>query len=482
VGDCFSALHDPGVLLSAQGVTLFSLSLPQTKTATYTHSNRTQHSKSQTVAVVLRSQVAAPGVILSWRQLSACLQPVLQSQSPANPPIGPSRPDAAHEETNTVHKTSITHSELDERLSNLAESMDSYDSSVTGLAQKYDTGRVELEITKPTAWRRERAPGERSAANSIEEQFRFEVALILTQSREDEVLLARRIDFSRRLLDISLERAGLDFSDLSRPRSGSGLDSNLDRAGFPADLLRRWRELHALRKELVERNLYLVLINVERYAHTRVSRMDLMQEGSSVLFRAVDGFDWRRGWLFRTYAVHWLNQAFRSFLYNFGNTVRVPVYLQKAMKHVNEAMGRLGGQSTTAEEISKETDIAQNVVESAIGASRLTRSIDSELSHDSEGALRDLLAIDEASDGPYDPEMEDFSLQDGVDMALRRLSPREHFVIGLRFGLDGQLEHTLAEIAVRLGVSLERVRQIQVRAISKMNTPKLRKAIDPFLV
>jgi RNA polymerase primary sigma factor len=78
--------------------------------------------------------------------------------------------------------------------------------------------------------------------------------------------------------------------------------------------------------------------------------------------------------------------------------------------------------------------------------------------------------------------MEDFSLQDGVDMALRRLSPREHFVIGLRFGLDGQLEHTLAEIAVRLGVSLERVRQIQVRAISKMNTPKLRKAIDPFLV
>jgi RNA polymerase sigma factor (sigma-70 family) len=93
---------------------------------------------------------------------------------------------------------------------------------------------------------------------------------------------------------------------------------------------------------MVERNLYLVLINVERYSHTSASQADLIQEGSAALFRAVDGFDWRRGLLFRTYAVHWLNQAFRSYLYNFSNTVRVPVYLQKALKHVNDAKVRLG--------------------------------------------------------------------------------------------------------------------------------------------
>ncbi len=382
----------------------------------------------------------------------------------------------------------ITHKELNEKLSALAESPDSYGQQVRDYAAECDAKGLALEITSPSEWRREPGPGDRSAAGSIEDQFRVEVSLIHTQTREEEAELARRIEFSRILLDLALERAGLEFDDLSRPRpceSTAQADSpeTDDKAGFPEDVILRWNELHALRTELVERNLYLVLINVERYAHTRVSRMDLIQEGCSVLFRAVDGFDWTRGWLFRTYAVHWLNQAFRSYLYNFGNTVRVPVYLQKAMKHVNDAIGRLGDKSASVEAIADEADIAKNVVESALGASRLTRSLDTGFgSDDEDGALRDLLAIDSNGDGPYDPTMEEFSLQDGVEMALDRLSEREKLVIGLRFGLAGQKEHTLAEIAEQLGVSLERIRQIQVRAIAKMDTPKLRKAIDPFLI
>ena len=126
----------------------------------------------------------------------------------------------------------------------------------------------------------------------------------------------------------------------------------------------------ALRTELVERNLYLVLINVERYSHTTASQSDLIQEGSAALFRAVDGFDWRRGLLFRTYAVHWLNQAFRSHLYNFGNTVRVPVYLQKALKHVNDAKARLGG-SASVDEIAREAEMAEGLVSSALAAARV---------------------------------------------------------------------------------------------------------------
>ena len=96
--------------------------------------------------------------------------------------------------------------------------------------------------------------------------------------------------------------------------------------------------------------------------------------------------------------------------------------------------------------------------------------------------LQDAYEATDDPDGLYDASMEDVSLEDGVQMALERLSDRERFVIGLRFGLEGGEEHTLAEIAEQLGVSLERVRQIQVRAIAKMNTPKLRKAVDPFLV
>jgi len=375
---------------------------------------------------------------------------------------------------------------LDGQLTRLAQSVEDYDSQLNTLVAGYDGKGSDLEIHDPESWRRDVGSTTERRSQSIEEQFRQEVDRMEIQSREDEACLARRIEFARVRYERALERAGIapeDIADQLPKAPEAGGRAQAGETAFPEEVLRRWNELHALRTELVERNLYLVLINVERYAHTRVSRMDLIQEGASVLFRAVDGFDWRRGLLFRTYAVHWLNQAFRSFLYNHGNTVRVPVYLQKAMKHVRDAVERLGHLPHDAKTIAEETDLGEKVVESALGASRSTHSIDSTLGNSDDGglSLRDTLATDEP-DGLYNANMEDVSLQDGVQMALERLSERERFVIGLRFGLEGGEEHTLAEIAEQLGVSLERVRQIQVRAIAKMNTPGLRKAVDPFLV
>ncbi len=385
-----------------------------------------------------------------------------------------------------MDKKYLYHHDLDETLSLLARDPDSFDRSLAAYVDEVDGEGLYLEITDPTSWRHPAGTEHRRSAGSIEEQFRAEVDRIITQGREQEAALARRIEFARLRFDRALERAGLDFEDLSALtpiRPGEDASPGGEEQVFPDDVVARWEELHALRTELVERNLYLVLINVERYSHSRVSRMDLVQEGSSALFRAVDGFDWRRGLLFRTYAVHWLNQAFRSLLYNFGNTVRVPVYLQKAMKHVNEAIDRLGDGRASVAEIALEADLGQSVVASALGASRSTHSIDAMFgnSEDDGAALRDLLCSDDG-EGPYDPSMEDLTAQEGVRLALERLGEREHYVIALRFGLEGHSEHTLAEIAAILGVSLERVRQIQVRAIAKMNTPSLRKAIDPFLV
>ena len=374
---------------------------------------------------------------------------------------------------------------LDEQLSRLAPDLDNYDQGLRDLVDQYDASGSDLVIHDSESWRADLASTETRKAGSIEDQFRMEVDRILLQDREEEAKLARRIEFARVRFNCALERAGIEPDDMAGrlPSSPVG-DERADgtSTGFPPEVLRRWNELHVLRTELVERNLYLVLINVERYSHTRVSRMDLIQEGSSVLFRAADGFDWKRGLLFRTYAVHWLNQAFRSYLYNFGNTVRVPVYLQKAMKHVRDAVERLGTRHDVAA-IARETDLGENVVTSALGASRSTHSIDASFGNsDGEGlSLRETLTSDEPG-GIYEASMEDVSLQDGVQMALERLGDRERLVIGLRFGLEGGEEHTLAEIAEQMGVSLERIRQIQVRAISKMNTPGLRKAVDPYLV
>lgn len=378
----------------------------------------------------------------------------------------------------------LKHAALDEILDRLAQNPDAFEAECKAEARKLDAKGIDLEITNPETWHKPdvAAHGEPPRI-TVENQLRFEVDDIVSLDRVNEARLARRIEFARFRLHMAMEAAGVTQAELEtcvHANPGAILGATRFTKLLPKKVLRRWSELHALRTEMVERNLYLVLINVERYAHTSASRLDLIQEGSAALFRAVDGFDWKRGLLFRTYAVHWLNQAFRSYLYNFGSTVRVPVYLQKAMKHINQAIERLRDPNASPEAIARESGLGENLVESALAAARSTRSMDVVFGDDDEGtSLRDILS---KSDGdPYTPELEDTSLENGIHDALDRLSDRERFVVQKRFGIGDEREHTLAEVAAELGVSLERVRQIQVRAITKMRTPKLRKQVDPFL-
>ncbi|MEO1697191.1 MAG: sigma-70 family RNA polymerase sigma factor [Planctomycetota bacterium] len=385
----------------------------------------------------------------------------------------------------TATRIEQTQSELDRILDRYAEDPETFAKKAKRRAQEWNRAGHDLELRDPASWRKD-STVERvdTRVATIEEQLRAEIDTITIMGREEEARHARRIEFARFRLEHALQRAGLTEEDVEGKvdydpttyRSVSAITCSL-----PERVCRRWVELHHLRTELVERNLYLAVINVERYAHLGVGRLDLIQEGSAALFRAVDGFDWRRGLLFRTYAVHWLNQAYRSFLYNNGQTVRVPVYLQKAMKHVRAAQDKLGPDASVAE-IAKEADLGEHLVQSALTASRSTLSIDSPFSagDDGSGGLAEVLSqVDDSS--VYSSTMEDMTLEDGIHGAMDRLSERERLVIEMRFGINCEREHTLSEVAKELGVSLERVRQIQVRAISKMRTPGLRKAIDPFL-
>ena len=384
----------------------------------------------------------------------------------------------------TATRNVKTLADLDRLLDRYADDHDGFTAKAKRRAQEWNRQGIELELRDPSGWREplDLEPDARVA--SIEEQLRAEIETITIMDRVEEARHARRIEFARLRLEHALSRAGLEAEDLDGrvtydPTTYRDVCSSS--CDLPEDLCRRWVELHHLRTELVERNLYLAIINVERYAHLGVGRLDLIQEGSAALFRAVDGFDWRRGLLFRTYAVHWLNQAYRSYLYNNGQTVRVPVYLQKAMKHVRAAQDRLGPDASVAE-IAEAADLGEHLVESALAASRSTLSIDSPFNagDDASGGLAEVLGqADDA--GVYSTEMEEMTLEDGIHDAMDRLSERARYVIDMRFGINREREHTLSEVAKELGVSLERVRQIQVRAIAKMKTPVLRKAIDPFL-
>ena len=377
----------------------------------------------------------------------------------------------------------ITNAELDSILDRLAQNPETLERRARKLVADLDTKGAELEIVNPETWHKNTRLPRDPHRFSLENQLRAEIDDIIQLDREQEAKLARRIELARLRFNRALEDAGMSTPDIEsgaayNPSTFEG-GERFDRA-LPPRVAQRWSELHALRTEMVERNLYLVLINVERYAHTSAGRLDLIQEGSAALFRAVDGFDWRRGLLFRTYAVHWLNQAFRSYLYNFGSTVRVPVYLQKATKHIQQAIERLRDPKASVESIAKEAGLGENLVASALAAARSTHSLDIPIGDDEDGAsLRDVLS--QTDHDPYSPALEDSSLEDGIHQALDRLSERERYVVSMRFGIGNEREHTLAEVAGKLGVSLERVRQIQVRAITKMRTPKLRKQVDPFL-
>jgi RNA polymerase primary sigma factor len=377
----------------------------------------------------------------------------------------------------------LKHADLDLQLDQLAQDPETFAESCRKLARRLDRSRTDHEISDPMGWRRQQPPDEDPQRFALSQQFRAEVDSMLLLDRESEGRLARRIEFLRLRLQAALEREGISaetwIQSAQRGSNGSA-QALLGKDNLPRSVCRRWMELHALRVELVERNLYLVLINVERYSHTSASQTDLVQEACGTLFRAVDGFDWRRGLLFRTYAVHWLNQAFRSHLYNFSNTVRVPVYLQKALKHVNDAKARLGNHKASVAEIAGESQLAENLVASALSGVRSSRSLDAALDDDDGGRLGDLID-DGDSIGPYTPDLEDISLEDGLSAALSELSDRERLVIEQRFGLGLDSERTLSQVAGMLGVSLERVRQIQVRAIHKLRTPGLLKVVEPFL-
>ncbi|MBM3988560.1 MAG: sigma-70 family RNA polymerase sigma factor [Planctomycetes bacterium] len=386
----------------------------------------------------------------------------------------------------------LTHAQLDSKLDILAKqalaafaagSADTFVPAARKLVDALDKSGTAIEVSDPQSWRRpvkSLGSGQRLA---LSQQFRAEVDSIVPLDRDAEQRLARRIEFARLRLERALEETGVapDLLPKGVGTAGLGLQGVVGGCTLPARVCRRWFELHALRSEMVERNLWLVGVNVERYSHTSASQADLIQEGCAALFRAVDGFDWRRGLLFRTYAVHWLNQAFRSYLYNFSNTVRVPVYLQKALKHVNDAKASLGDQNAAASAIAGQAGMDQHLVESAMGAVHSIRSLDATYDDDGGGRLRDFLSAPESEEGPYNSALEEHTLAGSIEDALAALSERERFVIERRFGINQPREFTLAEVAHELKVSLERVRQIQVRALGKLRTPNLRRVIDPFL-